>query len=153
MIDNKNIITNLYRTEAYDSKMCAYFCTGFYDFMLNNRILEDLANLIFVSNFKKTDEINSNVFEIYNIYWMEEEILIDGKGVDNFIKNINKKNHFIKYNKYIKLENLKTSNNLMKILLHSIIGCKYGNNNDRIFKEKESTEMPKIILLTDNMHK
>ena len=77
--------------EAYDSKMWTYFRTGFYDFMLNNRRLEDLTNLIFVSNFKKTDEINSNFFDIYNIYWMEEEILIDGKVVNNFIKNINKK--------------------------------------------------------------
>ena len=77
--------------EAYDSKMWTNFCTGFYDYMFNNRRLEDLTNLIFVSNFKKTDEINSNFFDIYNIYWMEEEILIDGKGVNNFIKNINKK--------------------------------------------------------------
>ena len=77
--------------EAYDSKMWTYFCTGFYHFMLNNRRLEDLTNLIFVSNFKKTDKINSNFFDIYNIYWMEEEILIDGKVVNNFIKNINKK--------------------------------------------------------------
>ena len=77
--------------KAYDSKMWTYFCTGFYDYMFNNRRLEDLTNLIFVSNFKKTDEINSDFFDIYNIYWMEEEILIDGKGVNNFIKNINKK--------------------------------------------------------------
>ena len=25
-IENKNIITNIYRTHAYDSIMCGYFC-------------------------------------------------------------------------------------------------------------------------------
>ena len=28
-IGNKNIITNIYRIQAYDSVMCGYFCTGF----------------------------------------------------------------------------------------------------------------------------
>ena len=31
---NKNIITNIYRIQAYDSIMCGYFCIGFIDFML-----------------------------------------------------------------------------------------------------------------------
>ena len=26
LIENKNIITNIYRTEAYDLIMCGYFC-------------------------------------------------------------------------------------------------------------------------------
>ena len=33
-IRNENIITNIYRIQAYDSIMCGYFCTGFIDFML-----------------------------------------------------------------------------------------------------------------------
>ena len=33
-IGNKNIVTNIYRIQAYDSMMCGYFCTGFIDFML-----------------------------------------------------------------------------------------------------------------------
>ena len=32
-IGNKNIITNIYRIQAYDSIMCGYFCIGFIDFM------------------------------------------------------------------------------------------------------------------------
>ena len=32
-VENKNNITNIYRTQTYDSKMCAYFCIGFISFM------------------------------------------------------------------------------------------------------------------------
>ena len=32
-IGNKNIKTNIFRIQAYDSIMCGYFCTGFIDFM------------------------------------------------------------------------------------------------------------------------
>ena len=30
----KNIMTNIYRTQANDSVMCGYFCSDFIDFML-----------------------------------------------------------------------------------------------------------------------
>ena len=33
-INNKNITTNIFRTQAYDSIMCGYFCIEFTDFML-----------------------------------------------------------------------------------------------------------------------
>ena len=33
-IGNKNIITNIYRIQAYDSIMCGYVCIGFIDFIL-----------------------------------------------------------------------------------------------------------------------
>ena len=33
-IGNKNIKTNIFRTQAYPSIMCEYFCIGFIDFML-----------------------------------------------------------------------------------------------------------------------
>ena len=34
-IGSKNIITNIYRIQAYDSIMCGYFCIGFINFMFN----------------------------------------------------------------------------------------------------------------------
>ena len=34
-IGNKNIQTNIFRIKAYDLVVCAYFCIGFIDFMLN----------------------------------------------------------------------------------------------------------------------
>ena len=36
-INNKNIIANTFRTQAYDSVMCGYFCIGFIDFMLKGK--------------------------------------------------------------------------------------------------------------------
>ena len=46
-IGNKNIITNIYRIQAYDSMMCGCFCIGFIDFILRNKILLDYTNLFF----------------------------------------------------------------------------------------------------------
>ena len=34
-IDNKNIITTIFRIQAYDSAMCGYFCIKFIDFIFN----------------------------------------------------------------------------------------------------------------------
>ena len=34
-IGNKNMRTNIYRIQAYDSIMCRYFCIGFIDFLVN----------------------------------------------------------------------------------------------------------------------
>ena len=41
---NKNIITNIYRIQAYDSIMCGYFCLGFIDFMLKGKSLLEYTN-------------------------------------------------------------------------------------------------------------
>ena len=38
-IGNKNIITNIYRIQAYDTIMCRYFCIGSIDFMLKGKSL------------------------------------------------------------------------------------------------------------------
>ena len=38
-IGNKNIKTNIYRVQAYDSIMCGYFCIRFIDFMLKVKSL------------------------------------------------------------------------------------------------------------------
>ena len=43
--NNKNIITNIFRIQAYDSIMCGYFCIGFIDFMLAGKKLTDYTNL------------------------------------------------------------------------------------------------------------
>ena len=33
-VKNKNIKTNIFRVQAYDSVLCGYFCIGFIDFIL-----------------------------------------------------------------------------------------------------------------------
>ena len=52
-INNKNIIANIFRIQAYDSVMCGYFCIGVIDFMLKGNNLTDFRNLFSPNNFKK----------------------------------------------------------------------------------------------------
>ena len=64
-IDNKNIITNIFRIQLYDSVICGYFCIGFIDFMFNGNSLTGFNNLFSPSNFKKNDDIILNYFLTY----------------------------------------------------------------------------------------
>ena len=61
-INNKNIIANIFRIQAYDSVMRGYFCIGFIDFMLKGNNLTDFTNLFSPNNFKKNDDIILNYF-------------------------------------------------------------------------------------------
>ena len=54
---NKNIITNIYRIQAYDSIMCGHFCIGFINFMFNGNSLTDYASLFSPNDLKKNDDI------------------------------------------------------------------------------------------------
>ena len=38
-INNKNIIANIFRIQAYNSVMCGYFCTGFINFVFEGNSL------------------------------------------------------------------------------------------------------------------
>ena len=60
--NNKNIITNIFRIQAYDSIMCGYFCIRFIDFMLAGKKLTDYTNIFSPNNFKKNDDIILNYF-------------------------------------------------------------------------------------------
>ena len=57
---NKNVITNIFRIQVYDSIMCRYFCIGFIDFMFASKKLTDYTNLFFPYVFKKNDNIILN---------------------------------------------------------------------------------------------
>ena len=61
-INNKNIKTNIFRIQAYDSIMCGYFCIGFIDFMLAGKTLTEFKNLFSQNNFKKIDDTILNYF-------------------------------------------------------------------------------------------
>ena len=41
----KNIKTNIFRIQAYDSIMCGYFCIEFIDFMLKGKPLTEYTNI------------------------------------------------------------------------------------------------------------
>ena len=61
-IGNKNIITKIFRIQAYDSVMCGYFCIGFINFMLKGKGLTDFTNLFSPHDFKKNYGIISTYF-------------------------------------------------------------------------------------------
>ena len=62
-INNKNIKTNIFRIQAYDSIRCRYFSMGFIDFMLAGKKLNDYTNLFSPYDFKKNDNIILSYFK------------------------------------------------------------------------------------------
>ena len=62
-INNKNIKTNIFRIQAYDSVMCRYFCIGFVDFMFKGKTLTEYANLFSPYDFKKNGNIILSYFK------------------------------------------------------------------------------------------
>ena len=56
-IGKKNITTNIYRIQEYDSIMCGYFCIRFINFMLTDKSLTDFTNLFSPKKFKDNDKI------------------------------------------------------------------------------------------------
>ena len=61
-INNKNIITNIFRIQTHESIICGYFCIGFIDFILAGKTLTEYTNLFSPNNFKKNDDIDLNYF-------------------------------------------------------------------------------------------
>ena len=55
--DDRNIITNIFRIQAYDSKMFGYFDIGFNDFMFKGSTRVDFTNLLSLHDLKKNDEL------------------------------------------------------------------------------------------------
>ena len=66
-INNKNIITNIFRIQTFDSVMCGYFCIGFINDMFMGKSLTDYTNLFSPNNFKKNVDIILNYF-LNNLY-------------------------------------------------------------------------------------
>ena len=59
---NRNIKTNIFRIQTYDSIMCGYFCIGFVDFMLAGKTLNKYTNLFSPNKFNKNNDIILNYF-------------------------------------------------------------------------------------------
>ena len=62
-IGNENIITNIYRIQAYDSIMCRYFCIGLIDFMLKSKSLPGYTNLFSPNDYERNYKIILNYFQ------------------------------------------------------------------------------------------
>ena len=60
----KNIITNIYRIQVYNSIMCRYFSVGFIYFMLRSKILVDYTNLFSPNDHEKNDKIVLKNFQL-----------------------------------------------------------------------------------------
>ena len=61
-IDNKNIKTNIFRIQAYDSTMCGYFCIGFINLMFKGKTLTEYTNLFSPNIFKRNNDTIINYF-------------------------------------------------------------------------------------------
>ena len=61
-LQNKNIITNIFRIQAYNLIMRGYFCIGVIDFMLSGKTLTEYTSLFSPNNLKKNDSIILNYF-------------------------------------------------------------------------------------------
>ena len=63
LIKNKNIKTNIFRIQAYNSVMCGYFCIGFIGFMFKEKTLTEYTNLFSSTNFEKNDDLFLSYFK------------------------------------------------------------------------------------------
>ena len=61
-LHNKNIKTNTFRIQAFDSIMCGYFCIGFINFMFKCKSLTEYTNLFSPNDFKENDDTILNYF-------------------------------------------------------------------------------------------
>ena len=60
---NKNIITNIYRIQAYDSIICGYCCIGFIDLMLKGKSLLDYTNMFSPNEYENNHKTILNIFK------------------------------------------------------------------------------------------
>ena len=58
IIDNKNITTNIFRIQAYDSVMYVYFCIGF-----ERQSLLEYTNLFLPNEYEKNDKMMIKYFQ------------------------------------------------------------------------------------------
>ena len=63
LIGNKNITTNIYGIQSYDSIMCGYFCIGFFDFMLKSKGWLEYTNLFSANDYEKNDKTILKYFQ------------------------------------------------------------------------------------------
>ena len=53
LLVKKNIQTNIFRIQEYDSITCGSFCIEFIDFMFKDKSLTDFTNLFSPNDFRK----------------------------------------------------------------------------------------------------
>ena len=111
-IGNKDIMTNIYRREAYNSIMRGYFCIGFIDFTLKG------ISLLYCTSWFSPNDYEKNNKLIFSI------------------TNRMKKSYYVICSKYRKFEKPKISYLLEKTLVLSIICSKCKNEDEKWLKRK-----------------
>ena len=62
---NKNITTDIFRIQVYDSIVCGYFYVGFTDFMLKYRSLLQYVNSFSPNEYEQNDKIILKYFQYF----------------------------------------------------------------------------------------
>ena len=78
---NENVMTNVYRVQAYDSIMCRYVCIGFTDFILKGKSLLEYTTFFSLNDYEKNYKIILKYFQ---------QNLNKSKGIALFIINMEK---------------------------------------------------------------
>ena len=87
LIGNKNIITNIYRIQTYDSVMWRYFCIGFIDFVIKSSTLMNYTNLLSCNKHEDWQN-NAEMFSITRIDWDTRRIAKDMQVSSSACTNI-----------------------------------------------------------------
>ena len=86
-IGNKNIITNVYRKQGYDSIICGYFCIGFIDFILKDKNLLEHTNLLSRNEYERNDKIILKYFQQLKRLRWKSYIALFAVSIEN-LKNL-----------------------------------------------------------------
>ena len=63
LIGNKNVKTNIYRMQAYNLKICGYFCIVFFEFMFKGKRLLDYINLFSPNDYENNNKTILKYFQ------------------------------------------------------------------------------------------
>ena len=80
-IGNKNIITIIFKIQAYNSITCGYVCVEFIDFMLKGKSLLDYKNLLSLDDYEKNDKIILKYFQQLTSLNYIEHFLISASAI------------------------------------------------------------------------
>ena len=98
---NRNITTNIYRIQVYNSIMCRYFCIVFIDLMLKVTSLLDYINFFSPNKHESNNKIILKYFQQLNRLKWKKSIALGVKNIKNIkilkyhifsIKHLRKKN-------------------------------------------------------------
>ena len=64
IMENRNIIINIFTIQTCNSIMCGYFCIGLYDFILKGKSFLDYTNLFSPNDYEKKNKITLKYFHL-----------------------------------------------------------------------------------------